>query len=496
MGLAAVSRIVLLLFATVLCGVLAQDAPLWIQGDFEDATVADDTYNSGGTITVNGWQMKVPKNLLVQFPAAWVPWREFVAIKNDLVGFETLVMGNTVNGEQRVGQVVIYQFFENLASGFIDSIDMADGSLQLRNGPKVRINDPNGVFSVGYKGFPQFTADDVNPSITSFSGFPMCIPRNTTDPLCPLSQRPFAGPGIFTAPDPLVMAPLQVGDFITYSGIRKNGEILAFSIVTMNTQIQTVGNVAYVRVELALLGIDNPSPNAEITPTRFVGFTSNNRATISLYAMDVDPCTGENRDRIIASTGLRGGRNEQNKFEYRNNVLARYTREYRATVEINGIQQTRVTKNGLVAGTYVAPVNVWVQGEQVVPGTAPVPHDFSEMGWLTQGVGADKNGNIWGPLDPFPQTGVLIEPPVCPVVTPAARVASNTTVSATETVTRRSAKFKRDTYAQARSEAIADAQNGGTIDPGFKVDPAEQALIDAKMAKKAAAAAAAGVTLA
>lgn len=411
-----------------------------------------------------------------------------------LTNTNTQVIGNTVNGEQRVGQVVIYQFFENLASGFIDSIDMADGSLQLRNGPKVRINDPNGVFSVGYKGFPQFTADDVNPSITSFSGFPMCIPRNTTDPLCPLSQRPFAGPGIFTAPDPLVMAPLQVGDFITYSGIRKNGEILAFNIVTMNTQIQTVGNVAYVRVELALLGIDNPSPNAEITPTRFVGFTSNNRATISLYAMDVDPCTGETRDRIIASTGLRGGRNEQNKFEYRNNVLARYTREYRATVEINGIQQTRVTKNGLVAGTYVAPVNVWVQGEQVVPGTAPVPHDFSEMGWLTQGVGADESGNIWGPLDPFPQTGVLIEPPVCAVVTPAARVASNTTVS--ETITRRSAKFKRDTYAQARSEAIADAQNGGTTDPGFKVDPAEQALIDAKMAKKAAAAAAAGVTLA
>ncbi|KAI6354676.1 hypothetical protein MCOR25_008499 [Pyricularia grisea] len=496
MGLAAVSRIVLLLFATVLCGVLAQDAPLWVQGDFEDATVTDDTFNSGGTVTVNGWEMKVPKNLLVQFPAAWVPWREFVAIKNDLVGFETLVMGNTVNGEQLVGQIVIYQFFENLASGYIESVNMTDGSLQLRNGPKVRINDPNGVFSVGYSGFPQFTADDVNPSITSFSGFPMCIPRNTTDPLCPMSQRQFTGAGIFTAPDPLVMAPLQAGDFITYAGVRKNGEILAFNIVVNNVQIQTTGNLAYVRVELALLGIDNPSPNAEITPTRFVGFTSNKAATVSIYAMDVDPCTGETKDRIIASTGLRGGGNEQNKFEYRNDVLARYTREYRVTVEINGIQQTRITKNGLTAGTYVAPVNVWVQGEQVVPGTAPVPHDFSEMGWLTQGVGADADGNIWGPIEPFPQSGVLIDVPVCATTSSARVASSNTTVSARDMTTRRSAKFKRESYAQARSEAIADAQNVGTVDPGFTVDPAEQALIDAKKAKKAAAAAAAGVTLA
>lgn len=397
-------------------------------------------------------------------------------------------MGNTVNGVSLVAQVVVYQFFEGLASGFIDSLDMADGSLQLRNGPKLRINDPNGVFSVGYNGFPAFTADDVNPSITSFSGFPMCIPRNTTDPLCPMSQRPFAGPGIFTAPDPLIMAPLQAGDFITYSGVWRNGEVLAFGITAMNTQITTLGNIAYVRVELALLGIDNPSPNAEIAPSRFIGFTSNNRATIALYAMDVDPCTGATTDRIIAATGLRGGANEQNKWEYRNNVLARYTREYRATVEVNGIQQTRLTKNGLTAGTYVAPVNVWVQGEQVVPGTAPPPHDFSQMGWLTEGVGA-IDGNIWGPLEPFPQTGVFIEKPVCAVETP------ETPTETPETPTPARLRFRRDSLTQARDDAIADAQNVNTVDPGFTVAPAEQALIDAKMAQKAAVAAAAGIPL-
>lgn len=76
--------------------VAAQDAPLFIQGGFEGATVTDDAvYNSGGSIQVNGFDMAVPKNLLVQFPAAWVPWKDFVASKDDFLGFETLVGWHT-----------------------------------------------------------------------------------------------------------------------------------------------------------------------------------------------------------------------------------------------------------------------------------------------------------------------------------------------------------------------------------------------------------------
>lgn len=56
---------------------------------------------------------------------------------------------------------------------------------------------------------------------------------------------------------------------------------------------------------------------------------------------------------------------------------------------------------------------MWVQGEQAIPGTPPPPYDFSQMPWLTQGVGIDADGNLWGPLDPFPQTGVIIDAPQC-----------------------------------------------------------------------------------
>ncbi len=104
-------------------------------------------------------------------------------------------MGNTVLGTPCVGQIVIKEFFEGLSGGFIESLNYTDGSMQIENGPRVRISDPNGVFSVGYDGAPFMTADDVSPSITSFSGFPMCIPRNNSDPLCPMSQRP---PGLLT----------------------------------------------------------------------------------------------------------------------------------------------------------------------------------------------------------------------------------------------------------------------------------------------------------
>ncbi|KAK8076021.1 hypothetical protein PG994_003293 [Apiospora phragmitis] len=120
---------------------------------------------------------------------------------------------------------------------------------------------------------------------------------------------------------------------------------------------------------------------------------------------------GAPMDRIVAAVGLRGGRNEQNKFEYRSDITTGYTREYRVVAEVDGVPKTRTTKDGLWAGTYVQPVNPWVHGEQVVPGVASPANEFFQISWLKRGVGVDEQGNVWGPLEPFPQTGVLIEPP-------------------------------------------------------------------------------------
>ncbi|KAK3997773.1 hypothetical protein QBC44DRAFT_314448 [Cladorrhinum sp. PSN332] len=392
---------------------VAVDSPLWVQGSFENATTTDATYNTGGTVTVNGFAMNVPKNLLVQFPAAWVPFKDFVESKHDFLGFETQVIGNRLDGVPHVAQIIIYEFFEGESTGWIQSVNYTDGSMKIQDGPTVRINDPNGVFSVGHDGAPFLTADDVSPSITSFSGFPMCIPRNSSDPLCPLSSRPTPGPGIFVAPDQLVMAPFQPGDFVTFSGFRRGDEVIAFTIVAENVQIRTTGDLVYVRMVLGLLGIFNNNPITELAQSRFIGFVSNPLATLTPYSMDVDPCTGDVTKRLIAGSGLKGGVNAQNKWEYRADILFGYTREYYVETEINGIPKKFPTKNGLMVGTYVQPVNVWIPGEQDTPGVPPPNYDFSQMAFLTEGVGLDDQGRLWGPLDPFPQSNIPINVPFC-----------------------------------------------------------------------------------
>ena len=55
--------------------------------------------------------------------------------------------------------------------------------------------------------------DTENPSVSSFSGFPMCTPHSGNAETCKDSNRP-AGQTNFNAPDSLAMVPLKAGDFI------------------------------------------------------------------------------------------------------------------------------------------------------------------------------------------------------------------------------------------------------------------------------------------
>lgn len=98
------------------------------------------------------------------------------------------VAGNIVNGQSLAAQIIISEFAMEWNQGHIEEINF-DGTMKIRNGPTIRINDPNAVFSAGYS-FPFMVADDQNPSVTAFSGFPMCVPRSSNDTLCPLSNRP------------------------------------------------------------------------------------------------------------------------------------------------------------------------------------------------------------------------------------------------------------------------------------------------------------------
>lgn len=164
--------------------------------------------NRGGTVTISGFTVKIPDNLLVEFPALMVPFADFASAgdagrlpPNEVsvsdhaptIYFFLLtvlqITGNIVNNVIIAGQMAISQLDLAGSSGIIESLDF-DGTIHIKNGPKLRINDPNAKYSAGYTALPFFTADDENPSITAFSGFPMCVPRSAADPKCPQSNRP------------------------------------------------------------------------------------------------------------------------------------------------------------------------------------------------------------------------------------------------------------------------------------------------------------------
>ncbi|KXH57308.1 hypothetical protein CSAL01_04334 [Colletotrichum salicis] len=398
------------------------DYPFDINGAFEGASATTTDFNTGGTFRCNGHAITVPKNLQVTFPAAFIPYREFVGSSGGYTGYNCEVTGNVVNGVPIAAQVSIAQSLLNGASGFVDSVNN-DGRIKLTDGNIIRINDPNAIYSVGYTSQPFFTADDANPSISSFSGFPMCVPRSAADALCPQSNRPDVTPGVkqglFKAPDALVMAPIVAGDFVEYSGVQSGGEIIVYNLVVSNVQITTTGVPTYIRMEDANIGVwTADTVNQEIAQTRFVGYTSDSAANVNpikIYAIEYDPCTGEAVDREIAGVSV-PGTEVRNKFEYRIKATQNdnYAREYRVVAGTGTVK----TKNGVLAGQYVMPVSEWIQPEDSVPGRPPSPHDFRSYAFLTKGLGRDAEGNLWGPLNPFPQTGAtLYDNSKCPAAT-------------------------------------------------------------------------------
>lgn len=162
-------------------------------------------FNTGGSIVVAGISIIIPENLLVQFPATFVTFRDFAASAGSLSGFEVKVEGNyvqpisyaatltptdrtQVDGRAIAGRVAISQLLGGVGSGVVSKVNF-DGTIQITGGPTLRVNSPNGVYAVAYDGNPFFTSDEQNPSISSFSGYPMCVPRSTTDQDCPSDNR-------------------------------------------------------------------------------------------------------------------------------------------------------------------------------------------------------------------------------------------------------------------------------------------------------------------
>ncbi|KAH8722409.1 hypothetical protein GQ44DRAFT_741628 [Phaeosphaeriaceae sp. PMI808] len=383
-------------FASVGFAQVPDIIPFWVVGSLDGCTAGTE-FNSGGSIQVNGFDISVPKNLIVQFPTVFAPFKDLCSAGAG--GFETTVMGNVVDGTVIAGQIVVAQRFALEASqGYITAINQ-DGSLQVSGGVKIRINDPDGLFGPKVDSAPMWVADTGSPSVTSFSGFPMCIPYSGNTEKCLSSNRPNGQ--TFNAPDPLRMAPFKVGDFIVYSGLKAGtSEILASDIMCSSLHITTQASTDvpnYIRVEEFLVGIPDSAANVEFADIRVVGFLSScANAVVTISAIDVDPCTGKESYRQITTVTPR----QQTRCKWEARISpqgqAPYTREYRITTNT----PVKETKDGIQAGQYISPVTEWIFPEVDVPGTNAGPYPFVDIRDLVQGTVLD--GKQYGPLSPFP----------------------------------------------------------------------------------------------
>ncbi|KAJ4290217.1 hypothetical protein N0V90_010432 [Kalmusia sp. IMI 367209] len=427
-------------------------SPLSVIGPFGGCTVDTNDYNSGGSISVDGWSIKVPKNLLVQFPTIWTPFRKLCEAGAD--GYEVQISGNVIGAQPTAGQIIISAGFSlREGVGYIDSIDVADGSFRIRGGPKLRLCDPNGVFGKVSNLSPFFPVDDENPSVTAFSGFPMCIPRSDNDPKCPSSNRP-AGSTNFSPADPLSMVPFLVGDFITYAGLPKGGEILVYEASATNVQVTTSASNTvpnYIFVEDAIIGVTDTAANVEIADTRFIGYLSScSGASVQVFAIEVDPCTGDESYRQVGSATPRAG-DVRCKWEARVAASTPFTREYVIKTNNPVIE----TKDGLQAGQYVTPVTEWIQPEVNIPGTEPVPFKFDDIRGLVQGDFLDDEQ--FGPLSPFPGPNPPAPSKTCSPIDPTQPEAAPTATIAPFTADQRGGATIL-LIAQNNNSAISNSQ--------------------------------------
>lgn len=489
--------------------------------------------NAGGTLTVNGQLVTVPANTIVILPASALTWDELFSqaplpygpSQTGLAMFDTPVplttsevhvIGNRVvsggNDRYIAGLIYLAQQSLNTGAGFINFIDYDTGELRIggalgdaTTGTRVRINDPaiaelgTGRYSKGLSPDTRFTVDQDNPTILSATGFPMCLPRVAppapsapeTDPLCPQGNRPLDGNGNLTIkinmpdpatlapgqlPDPRIQAPLEVGDYVVFSGILvHDGDaptagpwpglastyVSAYSIID-NTAIYTAPNTdpAYIEIEVTLVGtggLNVVGVGEAAIRTRFEGMSTDPTRAVHLYAIDLDPATGAGSDRDLGTIrpdttavlgrwrfippcdpfGSTPARPDKTCVNNQAGTFLPPTREVRAVIEgqqgqVPGLATAHTTANGLFFGQYHAPVLEYLFPENV-PGTPIVPNNFEAIPFLACGGFTSSAGTLAGPLDPWPGAVAPICPgaPAAPVASagPAQTVASGATVT-------------------------------------------------------------------
>ncbi len=392
-----------------------------------------------------------------------------------LAAYEATVVGNIVGDRYIAGLVWIAQHSLATGAGFIQEIT-PEGEIHLVADPdaatppqrvtRLRINNPNGVFAPPDPlADPRFMVDEANPTIHAGTGYPMCIPQAGLEAECPAANRPeVAGaplttfvmgtevitgspagapdiqPCPVTAPcDPTKQAPLMPGDFITYAGtLAADGAETYISAHTIDANVGIYtdpgSDPAYVVIEGSLIDTQGPLvPRDPATPgftlpqetqdrLKIEGVTTDPRRSVELYAIDVDPASGDatlrlfntvpaqpaplGRFRLILGSRANALFNaDGDEIGAPREILARVA----TTPNLDGaiLPDGPTFAHGLVAGQYVAPVGEFIFPENNLIGDPILPDNFECLPFLALGSGpltttVETGGPLVGPLDPWP----------------------------------------------------------------------------------------------
>ncbi|HXB69864.1 MAG TPA: hypothetical protein VNY05_16545, partial [Candidatus Acidoferrales bacterium] len=455
-------------------------------------------------------------------------------VPKPLTTYEVTVVGNRVvnpstgRDEYVAGLVYIAQQALNLGNGIINAMDyskctagvpcMPDiwvgTTLTAKTGARIHLNSPNGRYGApDLLADVRFTADEGNPTIASRTGYPMCIPRFDpavgNDSLCPQWNRvkdPFttafstnytfpaatAGapdangithqvgfPAPAVKPDPFEQTPMEVGDFISYTGnvIQdvtpcvaglpiSSCQFISAHTVSVELGIYTHPGTwpVYVQMGPVTFGVGgtvNPIFPQEAVEKIFGDhFTTDFSQLVDLYSEDLNSTTGALSHRFYGSAdpfgpplgGIQGRarfRAFVGNFLPPSRNVAAASRSLTGGAPIDTILPTaRFTANGLMAGFYSAPTFTFIFPENLILGSTQIPNTFEEFPFLVNGGGPYIPFNspptavsvgVVGQLAPWPSvnaptpvansTGLqLIQPPV-------ANAGPNQTVPSGSTVT-------------------------------------------------------------
>src|SRR3954452_11262730 len=353
----------------------------------------------------------------------------------------------------------------------------------------------------------------------------MCIPRSSSDALCPQKNRPLSPVdgvthlGLFTmpatastptaagGPDPYLMAPFEVGDYVTYNGILEDDAagtyVLAHTLIAEATILTAPGTTpAYTAIDVLLMGTTSKAAAAAglegATRTRVEGWSTDGSGQIAqnVYAVDVDACSGNPSERLWLDHDPKTGAVIGGPYTVAiDNVVALGRWRFRRAAKdesflppvrmlmarntsLSAIDRpVIVTPNGLRAGEYTAPIFEFILPEANPPGgTPPPPNPFENFGFLVNGEGPANRGAVPGQLAPGPALAPPVSTTTCaapappPPPPPPAGTAAPVAVADTLTLSGASLSFSaaqllaNDTGSTISLAAVSPVSfGGGTI---------------------------------